>query len=90
MNDRNHDGWPEVVAYDVLRHVHNIKSRVYVVSGQVRGKTLLPLPVRADRPESLQEDSAAEDKSVSQHTDNQLPTVREMCTARHSFKESTC
>jgi len=61
-NDRNHEGWPEVVAHDVLRHVQNIKSRVYVVSGQVRGKTLLPLPVGADRPESLQDDSAADDK----------------------------
>jgi len=61
-NDSNHEGWPEVVAHDVLRHVQNIKSRVYVVSGQVRGKTLLPLPVGADRPDSLQEDSAADDK----------------------------
>jgi len=61
MNERNHDGWPEVVAHDVLRHVHNVKSRVYVVSGQVRGKTLLPLPVRADHPGSL-DDSAADDK----------------------------
>ena len=62
MNERNHDGWPEVVAHDVLRHVHGIKSRVYVVSGQVRGKTLLPLPVRADRPDALSDDAAADDK----------------------------
>jgi len=58
MNERNHVGWPEVVAHDVLRHVHNVKSRVYVVSGQVRGKTLLPLPVRAEHPDSLSNDSA--------------------------------
>lgn len=61
-NEHNHEGWPEVVAHDVLRHVQNIKSRVYVVSGQVRGKTLLPLPVGADRPELLEQDSASEDK----------------------------
>ena len=34
---------------DVKRHVHNLKSSVYVVSGQVKGKTLLPLPVGAEK-----------------------------------------
>jgi dynein heavy chain len=29
--------------------VHNLKSTVYVVSGQVKGKTLLPLPVGAEQ-----------------------------------------
>jgi len=66
-NENNHEGWPEVVAQDVLRHVQNVKSRVYVVSGQVRGKTLLPLPVGADRPEALQHDSAANDKYGKQY-----------------------
>ena len=31
------------------RHVHNLKSTVYVVSGQVKGKTLLPLPVGTEQ-----------------------------------------
>ncbi|GFN78401.1 dynein heavy chain 9, axonemal, partial [Plakobranchus ocellatus] len=48
-NERNHDKWPKVVSQDVTRHVHNLKSNVYVVSGQAKGKTLLPLPVGADR-----------------------------------------
>ncbi|BFZ02963.1 hypothetical protein BsWGS_06002 [Bradybaena similaris] len=52
-NERNHDKWPKVVSKDVTRHVHNLKSNVYVVSGQAKGKTLLPLPVGADRVEQV-------------------------------------
>ena len=48
-NDRNHDSWPQVVSADVTRHSHRLKSDVYVVSGQAKGKTLLPLPVGADK-----------------------------------------
>ena len=48
-NERNHDNWPHVVSKDVIRHVHKLKSSVYVVSGQAKGKTLLPLPVGAER-----------------------------------------
>lgn len=59
-NDRNHEAWPQVVSQDVLRHVHNLKSSVYVVSGQVKGKTLLPLPVGAERVEESA--AAVEDK----------------------------
>ena len=44
-NDMNNDQWSHVVSQDVPRHVHNLKSNVYVVAGQVKGKTLLPLPV---------------------------------------------
>ena len=50
-NDHNHEQWPHVVSQDVLRHVHNLKSSVFVVSGQVQGKTLLPLPVGAEKVE---------------------------------------
>lgn len=48
-NERNHESWPLVVAEDVVRHVHSIKSDVYVISGQAKGKTLLPLPVGAEK-----------------------------------------
>ncbi|KAK6170907.1 hypothetical protein SNE40_019193 [Patella caerulea] len=51
-NDRNHDHWPKVVSTDVTKHVHSLKSNVFVVSGQAKGKTLLPLPVGAERVES--------------------------------------
>ena len=48
-NEKNHEQWPAVVSQDVRRHVHTLKSNVYVVSGQVNGKTLLPLPVGTER-----------------------------------------
>ena len=59
-NEKNHDQWPYVVSQDVRRHVHSLKSAVYVVSGQVKGKTLLPLPVGSDKVE--EEAAEAEDK----------------------------
>lgn len=30
-NEDNHNGWPEMVAQDVQKHVHNLKSTVYQV-----------------------------------------------------------
>lgn len=32
-NEDNHDEWPEMVAQDVKKHVHNLKSTVYQVYG---------------------------------------------------------
>ena len=43
-NERNHTKWPIVVVNDVLRHFFKIKSVVQVISGKVKGKTILPLP----------------------------------------------
>ncbi|KAL8567548.1 hypothetical protein ACOMHN_054362 [Nucella lapillus] len=60
-NDRNHDHWPKVVSQDVRRHVHQLKSNVYVVAGQSKGKTLLPLPVGTDRVEEIEEDERVEE-----------------------------
>lgn len=54
-NPRNHEQWPVVVSQDVLRHVHNLKSSVYVVAGQVKGKTLLPLPVGSEKVQNSNE-----------------------------------
>ncbi|CAK8676513.1 unnamed protein product [Clavelina lepadiformis] len=59
-NDRNHDTWPYVVYSDVLRHVHKLKSNVYVVAGQVKGKTLLPLPPSTER---IQEEESPVDEA---------------------------
>ena len=50
-NERNHEQWPRVVSEDVMRHIHHLKSSVYVVSGQVKGKTLLPLPAGTESSE---------------------------------------
>uniref|UniRef100_A0A3Q3DHJ9 Dynein axonemal heavy chain 17 n=1 Tax=Hippocampus comes TaxID=109280 RepID=A0A3Q3DHJ9_HIPCM len=44
-NSRNHTDWPQVVAQDVRHLIHSLKSSVFVMSGQVQGKTLLPLTV---------------------------------------------
>lgn len=48
-NNDNYDTWPQVVSGDVLRHVHSLKSDVYVTCGAVKGETLLPLPVGSER-----------------------------------------
>lgn len=50
-NNRNHFEWPHVVTQDVMRHVHTLKTNVFVVAGQVRGKTLLSLPAGSGRVE---------------------------------------
>ncbi|XP_026855443.2 LOW QUALITY PROTEIN: dynein heavy chain 9, axonemal [Electrophorus electricus] len=49
LNARNHSEWPHVVSQDVKRHVQALKNSVFVVAGQVKGKTLLPLPPGSER-----------------------------------------
>uniref|UniRef100_A0A671VQG9 Dynein axonemal heavy chain 17 n=1 Tax=Sparus aurata TaxID=8175 RepID=A0A671VQG9_SPAAU len=60
-NSRNHTEWPQVVSKDVRRHVHSLKTNVFVVSGQVQGKTLLPLPAGSERVEQA---ALETDKSI--------------------------
>ena len=48
-NKYNNVQWPQVVSEDIIRHIRNLKSGVYVLSGQVKGKTLLPLPVGMEK-----------------------------------------
>lgn len=48
-NPNNHKGWPEMVAQDVLKHVHSLKSTVCQVKGQVNGQTVLPMPVGVEK-----------------------------------------
>lgn len=50
-NSRNHNQWPHVVSQDIMRHIHSLKNNVFVVAGQVKGKTLLPLPLGSERVE---------------------------------------
>ncbi|KAG8446024.1 hypothetical protein GDO86_013774 [Hymenochirus boettgeri] len=54
-NQKNHKHWPYVVSQDLLRHVNILKSRTFVMAGQVKGKTLLPLPTGAERVEEENE-----------------------------------
>ncbi|XP_032397932.1 dynein heavy chain 9, axonemal [Etheostoma spectabile] len=67
-NNRNHSEWPQVVSQDVRRHVHSLQTNVFVVTGQVQGKTLLPLPAGCDRVEqaALEAETQGEimDKSI--------------------------
>ena len=47
-NPNNQMSWPAVVSKDLMRHVGSFKGEVFLFSGQVKGKTLLPLPPQAD------------------------------------------
>ena len=47
-NDQNHFQWPGVVSQDVVKHTGGLKGDVLVLSGQVKGRTLLPLPPQAE------------------------------------------
>lgn len=48
-NPFNHEGWPEMVSQDILKHVHSLKSTVCQVKGQVSGQTVLPMPVGVEK-----------------------------------------
>ncbi|EFA11309.2 dynein beta chain, ciliary [Tribolium castaneum] len=48
-NSKNHEKWPPVIAKDVQKHVHSLKSTVYQVKGHVNGQTVLPMPVGIDK-----------------------------------------
>lgn len=48
-NEENYCDWPEIVAQDVQKQVHNLKSTVYQVKGQVNGETILAMPVGVDK-----------------------------------------
>ena len=34
---------------DLIKHINNLKNRTYVISGQMKGKTQLPIPAGAER-----------------------------------------
>nr|XP_054501355.1 dynein axonemal heavy chain 9-like [Agelaius phoeniceus] len=56
-NRRNHQGWPRVVSQDIIHHVHSLKNTVFKVVGQVKGKTLLPLPAASEGIENIDPES---------------------------------
>ncbi|XP_064397591.1 dynein beta chain, ciliary-like isoform X3 [Halichondria panicea] len=47
-NNENHSLWPNVVSQVVMKHTGGLKGDVLVVSGQVKGKTLLPMSPQAE------------------------------------------
>ncbi|XP_077748747.1 dynein axonemal heavy chain 9 isoform X2 [Canis aureus] len=46
-NEKNHLDWPHVLCQDVQRHAHSLQCDLLVILEQVKGKTLLPLPLGA-------------------------------------------
>lgn len=47
-NNVNHKRWPQVVSGDVVKHCGGLRGDVCVLTGQVKGKTILPIPPQAD------------------------------------------
>ena len=43
-NQRNQEGWPEVITKEVVDNLHKFIASMYVTIGETKGKTLLPLP----------------------------------------------
>lgn len=62
----NHQRWPAVIAQDVQKHVHSLKSTVYQVKGQVNGQTVLPMPVGVEKVEQ------AEIELIERYTNTQI------------------
>ena len=48
-NEDNYKSWPIMVAQDVQKHVHSLKSTVHQVKGQVSGETILAMPVGVEK-----------------------------------------
>jgi dynein heavy chain, axonemal len=48
-NVNNQNDWPKVISNDLIRHINNLKNKTYVISGQMKGKTQLPIPPGAEK-----------------------------------------
>jgi dynein heavy chain len=48
-NAQNQSDWPKVISSDLIKHINNLKNRTYVISGQMKGKTQLPIPAGIER-----------------------------------------
>ncbi|XP_070790567.1 dynein axonemal heavy chain 9 [Pituophis catenifer annectens] len=57
VNQRNHHSWPNVVSQDIINHVCSLKRSVFVMVGQIRGKTLLSLPIEPERERYINSDN---------------------------------
>ncbi|XP_077101765.1 dynein axonemal heavy chain 9 [Siphateles boraxobius] len=67
-NMRNNRDVPLVVSQDLIRHVHDLKNNVFVMTGKVKGKTYLPLPSGLEKLEQVPHEG---DKSLH-HVDRSL------------------
>ena len=48
-NVQNQNDWPKVISNDLTRHINNLKNKTHVISGQIKGKTQLPIPAGAEK-----------------------------------------
>ena len=48
-NVQNQTDWPKVISNDLIRHINNLKNKTHVISGQMKGKTQLPIPAGAEK-----------------------------------------
>ncbi|XP_027630723.1 dynein heavy chain 9, axonemal [Tupaia chinensis] len=67
-NEKNRLDWPHMVCQDVRRHAHTLQCDLLVILEQVKGKTLLPLPIGSEKMEFVDFQSETDldsiDKSV--------------------------
>jgi dynein heavy chain len=59
--------WPQVVSEDVNKHTETFKGSVFVVSGNVKGRTLLPFPHQAEVATSADYDQVCTDVKQMVH-----------------------
>lgn len=55
-NTNNQSEWTQSLSQDMGRHVHALRTTMFVLSDQVQGKTLLALPVVAEGIAALEMD----------------------------------
>jgi len=48
-NSQNQIQWPKVVSHDINKHIKSLKNKTHVISGQMKGKTQLPIPAGAEK-----------------------------------------
>jgi dynein heavy chain len=54
-NPRNSASWPKVVSKDVQMNVESLHSKLTMIAGHVAGKTMLPLPIGAEKKDYCQQ-----------------------------------
>jgi hypothetical protein len=48
-NVQNQNDWPKVISNDLIRLINKLKNKTCVISGQMKGKTQLPIPSGAEK-----------------------------------------
>ncbi|ODN03963.1 Dynein beta chain, ciliary [Orchesella cincta] len=80
-SETNQDKWPETVVTDVKNQTQEICSTLYTVQGQLKGKTLLPMPVNL---EQMEENERRLDEGGPSEVDLQLKTSLEVLVIKWS------